>query len=46
MKELVVNVPETRKKWMVPKLKKVDVEALTAAGFSAPADDANFGSVS
>ena len=39
MKELVVNVPESRKKWMVPKLKKVDVETLTASGFSTPSGD-------
>lgn len=34
------SIVETRKKWVVPKLKKVDVETLTASGFSTPSGDA------
>jgi hypothetical protein len=41
MENVVKSIPETRKKWVTPKLKKVDVETLTASGFSTPSGDAN-----
>jgi hypothetical protein len=39
METIVRSIPETRKKWVAPKLKKVDVETLTALGFSTPSGD-------
>ena len=41
MEKVSESVPDTRKKWVAPKLKKVDVETLTANGFSNPSGDAN-----
>jgi hypothetical protein len=40
MEKAVGLIPETRKKWIAPQLKKVDVEALTASGFSTSSSDA------
>jgi len=39
MENVVKSIPETRKKWVTPKLKKVDVETLTANGLSVPSSD-------
>jgi hypothetical protein len=39
MEKVVESSPETKKKWVAPKLKKVDVEMLTASGFSTPSGD-------
>jgi hypothetical protein len=40
MENVVGSIPEIRKKWVAPKLKKVDVETLTANGRSLPSGDA------
>jgi len=39
MESDVKSVLETRKKWVAPKLKKVDVETLTASSFGNPSAD-------
>ena len=39
MENAAKSIPETRKKWVAPKLKKVDVESLTAAGINHPSGD-------
>ena len=39
MESDVKSVPETRKKWVAPKLKKVDVETLTANSFNHSSGD-------
>ncbi len=42
MENPVELVPETRKEWVAPELKKIDVEEITAAA-SATTDDLNSG---
>jgi hypothetical protein len=39
MEKAVESLPVTKKKWVAPKLKKVDVETLTASGVTNPAAD-------
>lgn len=38
MESPVEFTPETRKEWIAPELKKVDVEEITAAGGSTTSD--------
>lgn len=40
------SLPVSKKQWVAPKLKKVDVETLTANGFSIPSGDAATGGFS
>jgi hypothetical protein len=40
MEKIVESLPVPKKKWIAPKLKKADVETLTASGFSTPSGDA------
>jgi len=35
-------IPETRKDWIAPKLKKVDVKKITALGADTPSSDAMY----
>lgn len=39
MESRIETTPENRKEWIAPELKKIDIEQITAAGFSIPSTD-------
>jgi hypothetical protein len=42
MEDRIETTPETRKEWIAPELKKIDIEQITAAGTNVFGDGPGF----